>query len=116
MALDAQTATGLGHCQLSYDWEREQAVLCRVLMAPSARGQGLGGELVRFAVEQAFGSDGIYRLELRVFDFNNAAIRLYEGVGFVKEGLLRKSAPFREERWDTLVMSILRTEYSASCE
>jgi RimJ/RimL family protein N-acetyltransferase len=53
---------------------------------------------------------------LHVFDFNQRAISCYEKCGFRREGVLRdywyKNGKFR----DTLVMSILASEYQRESE
>jgi RimJ/RimL family protein N-acetyltransferase len=43
--------------------------------------------------------------------FNQRALKVYERVGFVLEGRLRQDAFRRGKYWDTLVMSILRSEW-----
>jgi len=47
----------------------------------SARGQGLGSALVRFAFERA-GARGARRIELDTNESNTGAIALYESLGF----------------------------------
>ena len=59
----------------------------------------------------AFDKVGLHRVQLQVFDFNERAISCYEKCGFRREGMLRdywfKNGKFR----DTLLMSILESEY-----
>jgi RimJ/RimL family protein N-acetyltransferase len=49
---------------------------------------------------------------LHVFKTNIRAIRSYEKIGFVKEGLLRKAAHIDGKYLDIVVMGILREEYA----
>ena len=42
------------------------------------------------------------------------AIRTYQRLGFVPEGVRRASAVVVGERWDTAMMSLLRTELPGS--
>jgi len=56
-----------------------------LMVAKHARGQGVGRALLEAAVEWARGA-GIRKLELHVFPWNEAAIRLYERFGFEREG------------------------------
>jgi RimJ/RimL family protein N-acetyltransferase len=58
------------------------------LLAPY-RGQGLGRQLAMTTIEAAFRHD-IERIELDVFSSNVAAIRLYETLGFQREGVRRR--------------------------
>jgi RimJ/RimL family protein N-acetyltransferase len=54
---------------------------------------------------------GIERLELNVFSFNTPALRACERLGFVWEGVRRSSARVGSERWDTVMMGLLKAEY-----
>ena len=53
----------------------------------------------------------IERLELNVFPFNAPAMRTYAKLGFVREGVRRSSARVGGERWDTVIMAILREDW-----
>ena len=50
------------------------------------RGQGIGKALLEAVVNRAF-AQGIERVELEVYRSNEAAIRLYEAHGFIREGV-----------------------------
>ncbi|WP_188238443.1 GNAT family N-acetyltransferase [Stenotrophomonas maltophilia] len=56
--------------------------LGRLLVAPQPRGRGLGRGLVQALIEQAFQSDAVERLTLRVYRDNAAAVALYRTLGF----------------------------------
>jgi RimJ/RimL family protein N-acetyltransferase len=101
----------VGHVQLAFDWRNGIGRLARVGIAPSERGRGYSGDMLGQAVDRAFAFDGIERLELNVFSFNAPAIRAYERIGFVKEGVRRYSTRVGPERWDTVMMGLLRSEY-----
>src|SRR5256885_16909300 len=59
----------------------------------------------------AFGTLGLHRIALYVFEFNERAIRAYQRCGFVVEGRSRESI-WRDGRWwDELAMSVLATEW-----
>ena len=75
------------------------------------RGQGYGTEVVRLLLDFAFKDLNLHRVYLHVFSTNTAVIRVYEKVGFVREGLLRKAAHINGAYVDVLVMGILREEY-----
>ena len=57
-------------------------------LIPAHRGRGLGQRLIEAAIAQAREA-GMVRIELGVHDDNARAIRLYEKVGFVREGVSR---------------------------
>ena len=74
-------------------------------------GLGYGTEATRLMVEHAFGTLGLHRVALSVFEFNERAIRAYTTVGFVVEGRARESV-WRDGRWwDELSMSLLASEW-----
>lgn len=74
-------------------------------------GQGYGAEAMRLLLDYAFLEMNLHRLGLRVFSFNQRAIRLYEKVGFTREGSARQSL-FRGGSWhDVIYMGILQNEY-----
>ncbi len=58
------------------------AHLARILIAPSARGRGLGRALCRSLIAQAVETTGAREITLRVFRDNQAAVALYSGLGF----------------------------------
>lgn len=101
----------IGHAQLRFDWRNGNVTLGRVGIAPDWRGRGYAAPMLRLVMAEAFRYPEIMRLELSVYSFNVPAIRTYEGLGFVHEGMRRSSAAVGDERWDTMIMAILRSEY-----
>ena len=93
------------------DWRQGTALLTMVGIAPAARGQGLAAPFIRQVLNAVFQDPAIERLELNVYTFNAAAIRLYDTLGFVREGVRRSLARVGEERWDAAHYSMLRDEH-----
>lgn len=56
-----------------------------LMVAADARRQGVGTAMLQAATEWARGA-GVRKIELHVFPWNEAAIKLYEGLGFEREG------------------------------
>jgi RimJ/RimL family protein N-acetyltransferase len=82
--------------------------------APEDRGRGHGSDALRALVAFGFGMLRLERIWLDVYEMNPGARRLYERVGFVHEGTLRR-AVFREgEFLDVHRMAILASEWRAS--
>jgi RimJ/RimL family protein N-acetyltransferase len=74
-------------------------------------GKGYGSEATRLVLEHAFSTLNLNRIWLHVYAENQRAIRVYEGIGFVREGVLRQHG-YREGRYaDTVVMGILRDDW-----
>ena len=113
MAADA-SQTLIGHVQLAMDWKNGVARVGRVMIAPNSRGKGLAAPMLRAVLEQAFSHPEIERTELNVYSWNGPAIRTYVKIGFVHEGVRRSSAKVGDDRWDTAIMGMLRSEWSST--
>ena len=74
-------------------------------------GLGYGTEATRLMVDHAFGTLGLHRVALFVFEFNERAIRAYRRAGFVLEGRARQSIRREDRWWDELAMSMLDTDW-----
>jgi len=79
--LSRRPAEALGFCQF---WVREPGVahLARIILAPSARGQGLAATLCHLLMDEAAHTVGAQAFTLRVYRDNHAALATYEGLGF----------------------------------
>ena len=74
-------------------------------------GKGIGKAALSLILEYAFSELNLHRVFLNVFSFNKRAIKLYEKMGFMHEGVLRQ-AFYRAGDWhDIVIMSILKNEY-----
>ena len=74
-------------------------------------GKGIGREVVTMILNYAFKELNFHRINLRVFSFNERAIKLYKSMGFVEEGRARE-ALFRFGKWhDIIYMGILQQEF-----
>jgi RimJ/RimL family protein N-acetyltransferase len=77
-----------------------------LIVAASHRRRGIGTALLRAAVAWAQESD-VYKLELHVFPWNEAAITLYERFGFEREGYRHAHYRRGEEYVDAILMAYL---------
>lgn len=74
-------------------------------------GKGYGREGLKLLLDYAFYEMNLHRVSLKVFSFNDRAIRLYTKIGFQQEGNSRQSL-FRDGTWHDIVhMGILQKEY-----
>ena len=73
---------------------------------PAARGRGLGEAACRAMIEHAFQALGLQRVYLMVLPENERAIRLYERLGFSRDGLHRAAVLKDGAPRDLLAMSI----------
>ncbi len=72
---------------------------------------GYGTAAVRAALDLGFGEYGLFRVWVDIPEYNTAAVLLFEHLGFVHEGTLRKSRPHEGSRYDSVVMGMLAAEY-----
>ena len=72
---------------------------------------GYGTEVTQLMVAYGFEVLNMHKVWLGVTADNLGAVRCYEKVGFVKEGVLRDETYRNSRYYDALRMSILRNEY-----
>ncbi|MFI2754943.1 GNAT family N-acetyltransferase [Cellulomonas sp. P22] len=95
----------------SIDEANRSGRLERMIVAPAARGRGVGRTVVRAAQDRFFQDGHMHRLELVVASDNVAAQRCYRAAAFTAEGVLRESR-LDGTRWRSVdVMGILRAEW-----
>jgi RimJ/RimL family protein N-acetyltransferase len=75
-----------------------------LMVARDYRRRGAGRALMEAAEEWARAA-GIRKLELHVFPHNEAAIALYEGLGYEREGFRRRHYRRRTELLDAILMA-----------
>ncbi len=105
----------IGNCSLyNLDTKNRSAELGIVIGEKPYWGKGYGSDATCLILRFAFMELNLNRISLSVFGFNERAVRAYEKVGFVHEGIARQ-AVFREGRYhDLYLMAVLRDEWSVS--
>lgn len=79
---------------------------------PEHRGKGYGKEAMKLALDFVFSELNLYRIHLLTFDYNLSAIKLYESLGFVKEGVYRNMVHRDGKRFDMYLYGLLRDEWT----
>lgn len=93
------------------EWSNATAWLGIAIGNPAHRGKGYGRAAMRLLLNFAFGELNLRRVQLTVFSYNEAAIRLYESLGFLREGAAREALYRDDQRYDMLIYGILRGEW-----
>lgn len=83
-----------------------------VMLAPEARGKGLGTAATRLTLDYAFHITNLRMVWLKVLAPNKAGIRAYEKAGFHTVGALRAAGYWLGEICDELIMDALASEFT----
>jgi RimJ/RimL family protein N-acetyltransferase len=94
------------------DARHGSASLGIVIGDPADTGQGYGSDALRTLIRFGFDQLRLERIELDVYDFNEAARRMYARVGFQHEGTRRHALYTDGAFHDVHRMSVLRDEWA----
>ena len=104
----------LGNCGLhNIDWRNRSADAGIFIGEVNRWNQGYGTEATQLLLAHGFETLNLHRIALRVYENNPGAIRSYEKVGFTVEGRQRQAEFQSGEYWDVILMSVLRSEWTA---
>ena len=96
---------------LSIDSSNKKAEFYVMLGKAEYRGRGIASEATGLLLHYAFGTLGLNRIYLYTETGNNAAQRLFERTGFIKEGCLRCDLISRGTYQDRFIYGICRDDY-----
>ncbi|WP_131114833.1 GNAT family N-acetyltransferase [Lichenihabitans psoromatis] len=92
------------------DWHQGVVLLGFIGISPAERGRGLAHPFLQKVIDTTFVDERIERIELNVYTFNEPAIRTYEKLGFLREGVRRSLARLGTVRWDAAHYALLRSD------
>ena len=106
--------TIIGRCGL-HNWniEHNRAEIGYNLVDDNFKRKGFMTEAVRAVIDYGFNTLKLHRLEALVGSNNTASLKIIENNFFVKEGLLRQHFYVAEKFEDSIVYSLLRSEYTS---
>jgi len=103
----------IGHCELNF--ENGNKRLSRILIGnTNLRGKNIGEEIVRKMVDLLFKDPETNEVDLNVFDWNIAAIKCYEKVGFKKNQIINTQTVVEGEIWKRVNMKLKKQAYRKS--
>ncbi len=108
---ERQTNEIVGYCLNHINRISDIFELRRIAITRKER--GYGREALIAIIRHAFNDLPTNRFWLDVYPDNLVGIKLYESIGFVKEGTLRQNYKSERGYLDQIVYSILRTEYES---
>jgi RimJ/RimL family protein N-acetyltransferase len=77
-------------------------------------GKGYGTEATRLVLDYAFNALSLHNVMLRVFSYNERAIRAYRRVGFREIGRRRQAQRVGAHVYDVVLMDCLATDFEGS--
>ncbi|MBD3922962.1 GNAT family N-acetyltransferase [Paenibacillus sp. PR3] len=112
--MDSITNTFNGTVQLCrFNSEKKEAFIGRFLIgSDSDRGRGTGKAALKRLVEIGFGEFELESIKLNVFDFNDAAIRCYQAIGFTQNEFTENVYRSKDGLvWNNIEMMINRESF-----
>ncbi len=83
-----------------------------IFMTDDAKGRGYGSEAVRIMLNYYFNELRYNKVNVYIYDFNEASVKFHEKLGFIKEGRLRQMAYSNGSYHDTYFYGMLREEFN----
>jgi RimJ/RimL family protein N-acetyltransferase len=101
----------IGEAQLAIDEPLGDAQLSILIGRKDLWHSGFGTASTLALLDHIFNQLDLYRAWVDVPEYNTHAREMFEHVGFIHEGTLRKSRPHHGARFDSVIMGMLRAEY-----
>lgn len=112
MIYSVATDEMLGDMALNEIDTRNRSCNIRIAIDSSSNyGKGYGQEAMKIALNYGFGMLNIHKVELSVLPSNERAIRVYEKLGFIREGIRRDAQFFNHKYHDMIMMGLLENEF-----
>ncbi len=89
-----------------------KAELTIILGEKEYRGKGFGEEALRLILDYAFKDLMLNKIVLKVFRYNENALKLYNKSGFKLDGILRQDIYKNNQFNDVIEMSLLKEEWN----
>jgi RimJ/RimL family protein N-acetyltransferase len=95
----------------SINWINRSAEYSIFIGEKEEWGKGYASDASRLILDYGFKELNLHRIHLTVKINNLRAIKLYENLGFIEEGVLRESVYKNGKYTDMMCMAILKSEY-----
>ncbi|KAK2609137.1 hypothetical protein QQS21_002364 [Conoideocrella luteorostrata] len=84
-----------------------------IALSSAYQGKGYGREAINWALDWAFRHANMHTIGISTASFNQRAMRLYEDMGFVREGRRREAVWFDRAWHDDVLFSMTQAEWEA---
>ena len=112
LSIYTEEGTHVGEVHLAVEESLGDAHLSILIGTKQVRHHGYGTAGTEAALDLAFNQYGLYRVWVDIPEYNTDARAMFNHLGFVHEGTLRKSRPHEGSRFDSVVMGMLASEYA----
>lgn len=92
-------------------WNNGTALIYIGIGNEKYRGMGIGEEAMQLAIEFGFREFNFYKIWLTVLEYNFSAIKLYEKIGFEREGVNREFIYRDGKRYDLYNYGLFRSNW-----
>lgn len=99
-------------CFTNIRWYNRKAEV-QVFLKKDVRGKRLGKQILDTLIRMAFDQFNLHRLEAEIISYNKAAVKLFENMGFKREGTLREAKYYGGRYHDILRYGLLKEEFEA---
>lgn len=93
------------------DWGNQTARLAIGIGEPAYRGKGYGADALQLILRYAFDELNLHRVGAEVVSYNERALHVLQRGGFRREGVVREAVQRDGQRWDLVLLGILRREW-----
>jgi RimJ/RimL family protein N-acetyltransferase len=109
---DKESGNIVGTCGFeNIQWNNSTATIYIGIGSTERRNKGIGKEALDLLLKFAFCELNLYKLQLTVIEYNEKAIKLYEKIGFIREGVYREFINRDGKRFDMYLYGFLRSEW-----
>lgn len=110
-----ETNQHVGNIRLGpIDWFHRRADIGVLVGERSVQGKGVASAAIQLVLNYAFNIMNLKRITLGVIAENTNAIRLYEKIGFVREGCLRSHVLCNGAYHDVILYGLMAEEFNKS--
>jgi RimJ/RimL family protein N-acetyltransferase len=104
----------IGYFRLSNYSQSNQNIYIGADLHPKFWGEKLAYPSYKKFIDYLFINYDLNKISLEVLSTNNRAYNLYKKLGFVQEGIKRQEVLKQNQFIDSIIMSLLKTEYDAN--
>ena len=78
-------------------------------------GKGFAKEALIGIIAYCFKKLDLNRIGAEIYDFNKRSIKLFQGLGFIQEGIIREAVRKKEGFRNEIIFGLLKKEWKEKC-